>query len=536
MSKFIKIFFTVVLLVFCFVIFSENSYAKTTINAPFIKQLPELPRGCEVTSLAMMLQHAGVKVGKMELAKEVKKVPFSQNGLRGNPYDGFVGDMYSYNKPGLGVYHGPIQKLAEKYLPNRVVNLTGKDFSYVLRMLDKGQPVWVITNSWFQKLPDSQFSTWKTSTGPLKITYREHSVLVTGYDDQNIYINDPLYHKGNRAVNKKRFIDAWNQMGKQAISYYPKNANWYIDTIDHVKNPHIQQLASLGYLNDLKNGFYQPVQIVTRKSALELFSGLKGESVSLMSAPKGSLTRAELSEYIVDTFQIELTGNLSYPDVPSTHKSLAEIQTVSSLKIIMAKQGGFFKPNQTVTKAEVAEAVTRAMNLFWFRDTYTHWARDEISYLKRKGLISGMTLTKFGPNELITKAQAAVLIDRALKIKVEPFKKLSFLDVKTSNPAYTSISKMVQLGYMDKTEKFEPAKPIKRKEMAQLFAGSFGLSVPEKTFSFKDVPSNSKYFNSIQALAATRIISTGVPFNPEDELTRAQFAAILAKLLKSQKE
>jgi uncharacterized protein YvpB len=219
MSNYIKSLFVALSATFILIIFAPQSLAKTSISAPHIQQLPELPRGCEVTSLAMMLQHAGVKVSKMELAKRINKVPFSKNGLRGNPNDGFVGNMYTFSAPGLGVYHKPILKLADKYLPNRVVDLTGKDFSHVYRMLDQGQPVWVITNSWYKELSASQFSTWQTSKGPVQITYREHSVLVTGYDSNNIYVNDPLFPKANRALNKKSFIDAWNQMGKQAISY-----------------------------------------------------------------------------------------------------------------------------------------------------------------------------------------------------------------------------------------------------------------------------------------------------------------------------
>lgn len=44
------------------------------IDVPLIRQNPELKYGCEVTSLTMVLQHAGVQVGKMDLHKAVKKI------------------------------------------------------------------------------------------------------------------------------------------------------------------------------------------------------------------------------------------------------------------------------------------------------------------------------------------------------------------------------------------------------------------------------------------------------------------------------
>ncbi len=44
------------------------------IDVPLIRQNPELKYGCEVTSLTMLLQHAGVKVGKMDLYDAVKKI------------------------------------------------------------------------------------------------------------------------------------------------------------------------------------------------------------------------------------------------------------------------------------------------------------------------------------------------------------------------------------------------------------------------------------------------------------------------------
>ena len=75
-----------------------------------------------MTSLAMLLAHARIKVDKMTLAKEVKKdpTPYEERDGKiyfGNPYDGFVGDMYSFENPGLGVYHGPIRELGENICP-----------------------------------------------------------------------------------------------------------------------------------------------------------------------------------------------------------------------------------------------------------------------------------------------------------------------------------------------------------------------------------------------------------------------------------
>ncbi|MCP8969444.1 C39 family peptidase [Ectobacillus ponti] len=190
-------------------------------HVPLLQQMPELPRGCEVTSLAMLLGHAGVPADKMTLARQIAKVPFREGALRGNPNAGFVGNMYTFEESGYGVYHQPIAALAEKYLPGRVVDLSGKSFAEVLQSLDQGTPVWIVTNSTFAQLDESAFSTWQTSGGPVKITYREHSVVIVGYDATHIYVNDPL--NGSAAVPKNRaaFEQAWLQMGSQAITYSP---------------------------------------------------------------------------------------------------------------------------------------------------------------------------------------------------------------------------------------------------------------------------------------------------------------------------
>jgi uncharacterized protein YvpB len=199
---------------------NENSESKVKIDAPHISQLPELERGCEVTTLAMLLQHAGKDVGKMELSKEIDRVPFQKNGMRGHPGEGFVGNMRTMDEPGLGVYHGPVAELGEAYLPGKILDLTGEEFKEIEQHVADGRPVWVLVPSTFALVPEKHWETWNTKKGKEKITYKWHSVLVTGFDDKNVYVNDPLGDKNDK-LSKEDFVAGWEQFGKQAITYKP---------------------------------------------------------------------------------------------------------------------------------------------------------------------------------------------------------------------------------------------------------------------------------------------------------------------------
>ncbi|OOR24863.1 hypothetical protein CN611_19925 [Bacillus wiedmannii] len=199
--------------------FSNNDEKVILSNVPLIQQLPELDRGCEVTSLAMMLQYAGITVDKMKLANEIKKVDFMNDGVRGNPNEGFVGNIYTFSESGYGVYHGPLFQLAKKYLPNKAVDLTGKSIEELYKSVKSGQPVVMITNAKFAPLDEDEFTTWETNSGDVSITYNEHCVVLIGYDEEFVYIRDPLEDSLDVKVPRGKFEKAWMQMGSQAISY-----------------------------------------------------------------------------------------------------------------------------------------------------------------------------------------------------------------------------------------------------------------------------------------------------------------------------
>jgi uncharacterized protein YvpB len=186
------------------------------LDVPLLNQMdsPRLYNGCEVTSLAMILNFKGISVTKNELAEEITRVPLQySNGEYGNPNIGFVGNME--DGPGLGVYNQPIFELAQKYL--EAADLTNTSFDRLVEEVAKGNPVWVITTSTFA--PISEMETWQTPEGNVDITYQMHSVVITGYDSTNIYINNP-YGTKNQKVDRENFILAWEQMGKQAVVLY----------------------------------------------------------------------------------------------------------------------------------------------------------------------------------------------------------------------------------------------------------------------------------------------------------------------------
>jgi uncharacterized protein YvpB len=197
--------------------------ASQLLNVPLIKQNPELRYGCEVTSLAMMLQFAGANTTKMVLFQKVKKDldPIQRAGTGdiirwGNPADGFVGDMTG-KRAGYAVFDKPMEELVNSYLPGRAVNLTNKSFDEVLHHVAKGYPVVVWTTGDY-RLPD-RWESWYHGNQLIKTPLDLHAVVLVGYDQTSVYLNDPLSGRKQVRVNKQQFIGSWHALQSRAISY-----------------------------------------------------------------------------------------------------------------------------------------------------------------------------------------------------------------------------------------------------------------------------------------------------------------------------
>lgn len=203
----------------------ETSLKKNSalLEVGIIKQNPELKFGCEVTSLAMVLNYAGVTTNKMELYHFIQKdndpLIRSQKGdiLRwGNPNDGFVGDMTG-RRAGSTVFDKPMITLINQKLPGRAVNLTNKPFERILEHVSAGYPV-VVWTTLDYGLP-KRWETWYHGQQVIKAPLDLHAVVLVGYDETYVYINDPLSGRKQVRVGKEQFISSWTALGSRAVSY-----------------------------------------------------------------------------------------------------------------------------------------------------------------------------------------------------------------------------------------------------------------------------------------------------------------------------
>lgn len=201
---------------------AEPRPKSVVLDAPVVRQLPELPSGCEVTSLTMLLQYYGVNKSKMELAKEMKRdatpIRYNKDGsiaYWGNPNLGFVGEVTGAGK-GFSIYHTALFDLLKAYVPT-AVDMTREPFSKLEDQLIQGIPsvVWTTID---YKVP-SKWVVWDTPIGPFQSTFMVHAVLLVGFDEQYVYVNDPLSGKGKHKIEKTRFLATWEAMGSQALSY-----------------------------------------------------------------------------------------------------------------------------------------------------------------------------------------------------------------------------------------------------------------------------------------------------------------------------
>ena len=190
-----------------------NSAAAPVVN---ITQNPELPNGCEITSLAMVLNTLGYPIDKLTLNDKYLEIgPIGST----NYYLANVGNPRDTNS--FGSYSPVIYNTAEKYLTEQgkkhtPYDITGHNIDEIYYQVSQGHPVVMWTTQDINTKP-LVIKTWNVDGVTLQWKHPLHCVVLTGYDIANrtVTVEDPV--AGTVTHSMSLFELRWREMGSQAI-------------------------------------------------------------------------------------------------------------------------------------------------------------------------------------------------------------------------------------------------------------------------------------------------------------------------------
>ncbi|MDN4605944.1 S-layer homology domain-containing protein [Sporosarcina highlanderae] len=166
----------------------------------------------------------------------------------------------------------------------------------------------------------------------------------------------------------------------------------------------------------------------------------------------------------------------SFTDVTASYKFYEHINYLASQGIVRGKDGRF-DPENVVTRAEAAVMIARALKLptgnkaTIFSDVNSSsFASGAIQSATDEGIIKGYTDGKFKPNEIVTRGEMAIFLTRAFKLTEE--EPMTFTDVPVSSAGYAYIPKIIAAGITQGYSKtsFGPENPVTRAHFAAFLA------------------------------------------------------------------
>ncbi|MEH2370468.1 S-layer homology domain-containing protein [Nostoc sp.] len=199
----------------------------------------------------------------------------------------------------------------------------------------------------------------------------------------------------------------------------------------------------------------------------------------------------------------------------------------------------------SVTVGTVAPFITASPSLAQttFSDVSSnYWAAQFIQQLSQRGVIAGFPDGSFRPEEPVTRAQFAAMVNKAFQ-KAQQRQPISFADVPSNYWASSAIQQAYTIGFLSgyPGNRFEPNQAIPREQVLVALANGLEYSPSGNTEStlqyFNDASNIASYARSPIAAATERKIVVNYPnvnfLNPTATATRAQVAAFIYQALVS---
>jgi len=190
---------------------------------PEVLQKPELPKGCEITALTMLLNYYGYDVDKMVMSEQY--LPKARENLHEGPDGRLIGpDLNNYfigDPKGSGHVcgSGAIVTAANHYLEDQesdrwVIDQNGATPERLYQLVCHGIPVivWVTIDMAERNAPTG----WYTEEGDyVDWSTNDHTAVLVGYTEKTVKIADPL--EGLVEYDKDKFEAAFESRSRQCV-------------------------------------------------------------------------------------------------------------------------------------------------------------------------------------------------------------------------------------------------------------------------------------------------------------------------------
>lgn len=198
------------------------------LDVPQILQKPELPNGCEITSLCEVLRFLGFDADKCDLADSY--LPRSERWYGADPDLVYMGDPHrDDDTPECGYYcfAGPIVAAAKAYLADRgaqdrytPMDLTGAREGELVAQLEQGRPFIFWASLRFDDIQYDPCGAWPLPGGREHRPFHGlHCMVCCGVDEACFTVADPLGY--NRRVPRERFMRIYRELGSRAVVLVP---------------------------------------------------------------------------------------------------------------------------------------------------------------------------------------------------------------------------------------------------------------------------------------------------------------------------
>lgn len=187
--------------------------------------------------------------------------------------------------------------------------------------------------------------------------------------------------------------------------------------------------------------------------------------------PNATITRAEAASIfyrlLTDTTRRTYTTSYNtFKDVPAKAWYNTAVSTMAKLGIVNGGSDGYFRPNDPITRAEIAAMIARCDGNSYgnaytnFSDVKGHWAANYIARAYELGWINGYGST-YAPDKYITRAETVAILNRVLNRAPQNTSDLlnglnTFNDVSTTSWYYLDVEEAANSHtYTRKTNDYE---------------------------------------------------------------------------------